>query len=88
MLTNLKERRQEDDMTVDIAKTYDTYLETEEFITAEEYLRRRKKGEINPKKTRIVPPDIRTGSFGGFAIKLDMPRYRPAFGEKAVRGVF
>ena len=58
---------------------YDAYLETEEFITADEYLRRSKSGEIDPLKTRIIPPDIKTGSFGGFAVKLDVPRYRPAW---------
>jgi len=67
---------------------YDTCVETEEFITAEEFLRRREHGEIDPKKTRIVPPDINSGSFGGFAVKLDVPRYRPAFGEKAARNAF
>ena len=55
---------------------YDTYVETEEFITAEEYLRRHKEGKIDPQKTRIAPPDMQTGSFGGFIIKLDVPRYK------------
>ena len=56
-------------------QTYDAHLETEEFITPEEYLRRREGGDIDPMKTRIVPPDLRTGSFGGFAVELDAPRY-------------
>ena len=30
------------------APTLDAVLETEEFITAEEYMRRRERGEINP----------------------------------------
>ena len=69
-------------------KIYDMFLETEEFITAEEYLRRRESGEIDPQKTRIVPPSIGTGSFGGFMVKLDTPRYRSVFSQKAVRGAF
>lgn len=56
--------------------TFDTYLKTEEFITADEYLRRRKKGEINPNDVRIVLADINTGSLGGFVVKLKTPEYR------------
>ncbi len=56
--------------------SYDTVLETEEFITAEEYVKRRERGEIDPKDVRIVPADINTGSFGGFMVKLKIPRYR------------
>ena len=71
-----------------MSQIYDTYLETEEFITSEEYLRRRERGDIDPRKTRIVPPNIKTGSFGGFAIKLDIPRYRPVFDKKAIHNAF
>jgi len=60
-------------------QTYDMILETEEFITADEYLRRREKGEIDPRKIRIAPPAFDTDSFGGFAVKLDLPRYKPAW---------
>lgn len=56
--------------------SYDTVLETEEFITAEEYVKRRERGEIDPKEVRIVPADISAGSFGGFMVKLKTPRYR------------
>ena len=55
------------------APTLDTFLETEEFITAEEYLKRRERGEINPANVRIAPANLETGSFGGFIVK---PRYR------------
>ena len=34
------------------APTLDAVLETEEFITAEEYMRRRERGEINPADVR------------------------------------
>ncbi len=58
------------------APILDTFLETEEFITAEEYLKRRERGEINPANVRIAPANLETGSFGGFIVKLDKPRYR------------
>jgi hypothetical protein len=57
-------------------QTYETFLEKEEFITAEEYLRRRALGEIASENVRIVSPDIKTGSLGGFLVKLETPRYR------------
>ena len=56
--------------------TLDTFLETEEFITAEEYLKRRERGEINPADVRIVQADMSTGSLGGFMVKLKTPRYK------------
>lgn len=65
----------------------DTFLETEEFITAEEYLKRRERGEINPANVRIVPANLETGSFGGFIVKLDKPRYRARLAPIA-RGFF
>ncbi len=68
--------------------TYDSVLETEEFITAEEYLERRERGNIDPQNTRLVPPDLVTGTPGGFMVKLDVPRYRPAFEQEDRRRVF
>lgn len=62
------------------APTLETFLETEEFISAEEYLRRRKSGEINPASVRVVPADMNTGDFGGFMVKLPVPRYRVTIG--------
>lgn len=58
--------------------SYDTFLETEEFITAEEYLKRRERGEINPLDVRIAQADMNTGSLGGFMVKLKNPRYKVA----------
>lgn len=57
--------------------TMETVLETEEFITAEEYMRRRDRGEINPAEVRYVfdRPDA---PFGGFMVKLRQPRYKVA----------
>lgn len=62
--------------------TYDMYLKTEEFITAEEYLERRKRGEIDSTDVRIVPADITTGSMGGFIVKLKTPEYAPTLPKK------
>jgi hypothetical protein len=59
-------------------QTYDTFFEKEELITAEEYLRRRERGEIEPGTVRIAPPDLSTGSLGGFIVKLKTPRYKAA----------
>ena len=68
--------------------TYDAFLEKEEFITAEEYLQRRARGEINPMKTDIVPPDLNTGSRGGVRVTRDQPRYRAAFEKEDTKNVF
>ena len=57
------------------APTLDTALETEEFVTAEEFLRRREHGEITPADVRYVPQYPGT-PFGGFMIKLKPPRYK------------
>ena len=54
----------------------ETYLETEEFISADEYLRRRKAGQINPADVRIAPAQMGQEGFGGFLVKLKQPRYR------------
>ena len=55
----------------------DMSLETEEFITAEEYMKRRKAGAIDPARVRyaVNPPN---GQIGGFYVKLERPRYRVA----------
>lgn len=58
------------------ANTLDMSLETEEFITAEEYLRRRECGEIDPSEVRYASGDPDTGYVGGFIVKLKRPRYR------------
>ena len=50
-------------------------LETEEFVTAEEYLRRRERGEIHPSDVRYVS-QYPGYPFGGFMIKLKTPRYK------------
>ena len=55
--------------------TFDMALETEEFVTAEEFLRRRERGEINPAEVRYVF-DQPGEPFGGFRIKLKQPRYK------------
>ena len=56
--------------------TMETVLETEEFITAEEYMRRRERGEINPAEVRYAAGDPESGYIGGFWVKLKQPRYR------------
>ncbi len=68
--------------------TYDSFIETEEFITAEEYQKRRAEGKIDPQNTRIVLPDLIAGQPGGFKVKLATPRYRIAFNEKEQHSVF
>ena len=64
------------------ANDIDMALEKEEYISAEEYLRRREAGEITPADVRIVPADIRTRSFGGFVVKLKTPRYKVSLKNK------
>lgn len=58
---------------------YDNILEREEYITPEEYLKRRANGQINPGKVRYAKANPKTGSPGGFWVKLDNPRYRTDF---------
>ena len=63
-------------MQTDIyAPSLDTVLETEEFVTAEEYLRRRERGEIHPSDVRYVS-QYPGYPFGGFMIRLKCPRYK------------
>jgi len=49
--------------------------ETEEFISAAEYLRRRRAGTISPEEVKIVPPRFWNLASSGF-LRLKMPRYR------------
>jgi hypothetical protein len=58
----------------------DMYVETEEFITSGEYLRRREAGEINPLDVRIAPPKFGDLSSTGFYVKLKTPRYKSPLG--------
>lgn len=64
--------------------TYDTFLEREEFVTAEEYLRRRERGEVSPGDARYVPRVPGGPDFGGFMIKLKKPRYRVTIGDSPI----
>ena len=45
-------------------------------MTAEEFLRRRERGEVQPGDARYVPHVPGGPDFGGFMIKLKKPRYR------------
>ena len=56
-------------------KTYDAHLETHELISSEEFLSRRKSGELNPNDVEIVTPGLGQRGFGGFRVKLKVPRY-------------
>ena len=49
-------------------------IEDEEWISADEYLRRFAAGQIDPAKVRpaLRPPK---GRIGGFIVKLDQPRF-------------
>lgn len=53
---------------------FDMYLKREEYITAQEYMKRREAGLIDPKNVEIVPP-CSILPFGGFKIRLDKPQY-------------
>ncbi len=57
-----------------ITNTYSPLLRMEEVISPDEFLRRRKAGELSPEKVRIIPPSPDL-PFGGFAVKLDTPTY-------------
>lgn len=56
----------------------DMALETEEYITAEEYMRRRNAGKVDSTKIRYALDNPVKGQIGGFYVKLDRPRYRVA----------
>lgn len=62
-------------MTESYTKIYETILETEETITAEEYLKRRESGSISVEKVEILPPTSGL-PWGGFKVRLDKPRYK------------
>ena len=59
-----------------VGNLYDTVMETEEYITPEEYIARRQRGEINPADVRYADCDPKTGRMGGFWVKLKLPRYK------------
>ena len=61
-----------------ITNEYDSVLVTEEVISPEEYLKRRKDGTISSEKVKIVPPNAEL-PFGGFKVKLDTPTYALPF---------
>jgi hypothetical protein len=62
------------------AQTYETIVETEETLTPEEFLARRKEGKIDPENVKISLPTA-AQPFGGFKVKLDTPRYKANFGR-------
>ena len=65
--------------------TIDMSMETEEFITAEEYIRRHDAGELNPQDVRYATDNPKSGYIGGFYVKLKQPRYRiavPSVGQQ------
>ena len=64
-----------------IYPTYEMYLIHEEFLTADEYLRRVAAGQIDPREVEIVPPS-QACIWGGFKVKLKVPRYKPIFDEE------
>jgi len=65
---------------------YDTILVTEETISPEEFLKRRKEGKISAEKVRIAFPEHDL-PFGGFKVELDTPIYTVPF-EKRKKNVF
>ena len=64
---------------------YDAVLTTEEIISPEEFLKRRKAGEISPEKVKISTPSAGF-PFGGFRVELAAPVYRVPF-EKGRKNV-
>ena len=65
--------------------TLDMAMETEEFITAEEYMRRREAGTIRTQDVRYAYGDPQTGYIGGFYVKLPQPRYKVSVPNMGVR---
>ncbi len=65
----------------------DLILEREETITAQEYLRRRERGEIDPKDVTILHPVLGAPlSPDAFRVKLKRPRYKLPLGSGLHRG--
>lgn len=58
---------------------YETFLETEEKISPEEFLKRRESGLVDANDVRFVPPTGAKNDFGSFAVKLNTPRYNVDF---------
>ncbi len=52
-------------------------IETEEFVSPEDYLLLRKGGKLGKRKVRMVSANLETGDTGGFMIELETPRYKP-----------
>jgi hypothetical protein len=63
---------------------YDAVLVTEEFISPEEFIKRKNEGRISPEKTTISAP-TQEMPFGSFKIKLDTPRYAVLLDGKSKR---
>jgi len=57
---------------------YDAVLVTDETISPEEFLKRRKAGDISSEKVKIMSPSPDL-PFGGFKVKLDSPIYTVPF---------
>ena len=67
-------------------QAYDAVLTTEETISPEEFLKRRRAGEISPEKVKISSPSPDL-PFGGFKVELAAPIYIVPFekGRKHAR---
>lgn len=56
-------------------KVFETVLETDEIISPEEFLARRKAGTVRPENVEIALPTPEH-PWGSFKVKLASPRYR------------
>jgi len=63
---------------------FNTILETREIISAEEYLKRRAEGRINPRDVQFIPPKLGSDGFGYFSVKLKTPRYHVSFDDGGI----
>ena len=61
-----------------IFREYDAVTTTEEIVTPEEFLKRRKEGSGPPDKVKIAMPSCDL-PFGGFKIELETPYYEFRF---------